>query len=217
MSKPTISSSPKPAYLRGPFTPPGSFTPAPSWPVPDEAACRALWDKYGMMEHIGEHSHQVSVFARFIAETAQKNGFVSYPETVFASAMLHDIAKSYTIHHGGNHSQLGAAIVCAETGNPYIAQGVLHHVYWPWEPDVERWFLPLAIIYADKRVMHENVVTLNERFDDLIVRYAKTDQIRDNINRTRVWTIELEEALNSFLGISLDEYTVDSGRMVQRT
>lgn len=169
-----------------------------------------------MMPHIGEHSHNVALIARFIAETAQEKGFPSYPDSVFASAMLHDIAKSYTIKHGGNHSQLGAAIVRAETNNPYIAQGVMHHVYWPWTADIERWLLPLAIIYADKRVMHEHVVTLNERFDDLIVRYAKTPRIREHINRTREWTLGLEQTFNGFLGIALDEYTFDCGRLVPR-
>ncbi|UZP66259.1 HD domain-containing protein [Desulfovibrio mangrovi] len=198
-------------------TPPLQFANNPQWQVPDAAMCRRQWDKYGMPEHIREHSEHVALVAGFIAETAAQTGMTVDVPCVTASALLHDIAKSYTIVHGGNHSQLGASIVMEVCGNPHIAQGVLHHVHWPWHIDVDAWFLPLSIIYADKRVMHDSVVTLDERFDDLYVRYGKTERIRQRIHESYLQAVAIETAFSRRMGIPLNAYSLDSGRMVQRT
>ncbi len=198
-------------------TPPLRFGNNPMWMVPDETLCRELWDTYDMPAHIRDHSEHVAIVAGFIAETGAHNGMDVDVPSVIASALLHDIAKSYTITHGGNHSQLGASIVMDTFGNPHIAQGILHHVHWPWHVDVDAWFLPLSIIYADKRVMHDSVVTIDERFDDLYVRYGKTEQIRQRIHESYLQAVAIETAFSRRMGIALNAYSLDSGRMVQRT
>lgn len=197
--------------------PPLRFGRTPAWTVPEETVCRALWDTYDMPQNIRDHSANVAVVAGWIAETGAQNGMCVHVPSVVACALLHDIAKSYTITHGGNHSQLGASIVMDQFRNPHIAQGILHHVHWPWQIDVDAWFLPLAIIYADKRVMHDTVVTLEERFDDLYVRYGKTERIRRHIHESYVQAQQIETAFNDRMGITLNAYSLDSGRMVQRT
>lgn len=189
----------------------------PHWMVPDETLCRLMWDKYAMPDNIRDHSNHVALVAGFIAELGVQNGMTVDVPSVVASALLHDIAKSYTITHGGNHSQLGACIVMDEFANPHIAQGVVHHVHWPWHVDVDVWFLPLCIIYADKRVMHDHVVTIEERFDDLYVRYGKTEMIRQRIHESYLQAVAIETAFSRRMGTPLNAYSLDSGRMVQRT
>ncbi|GFM31643.1 HD domain-containing protein [Desulfovibrio subterraneus] len=198
-------------------TPPLQFSDNPRWLVPDAAMCRTLWGKYAMPDHIREHSEHVAIVAEFIASAGAQAGMSVNVPAVEACALLHDIAKSYTIVHGGNHSQLGASIVMEVFGNPHIAQGVLHHVHWPWHIDVDAWCLPLCIIYADKRVMHNHVVTLDERFDDLYVRYGKTERIRQRIHESYLQAVAIETAFSRRMGIPLNAYSLDSGRMVQRT
>ncbi|SIO37969.1 HD domain-containing protein [Halodesulfovibrio marinisediminis] len=186
----------------------------PKWHIPTRADCKALWDKYNMPDHIRAHSEQVAHVATTLAELGVQRGLNVCVESITSSALLHDIAKAYTIEFGGDHAWLGGSIVLSETGNPYVAQGVLHHVHWEWPVDSELCFLPLAIIYADKRVKHDNVVSLNERFEDLVVRYGKTDKIIANIMKAKVLAEEIEQAFSEQLGISLHEYSFDSGRMV---
>lgn len=168
-----------------------------------------------MPEHIRAHSELVAELAGILADRAVAVGFAVNPEWVRASGLLHDLAKSYTIRHGGNHAQLGGAWVLAETGNPVIAQGVMHHVYWPWHMDLEAWFLPLAIIYADKRVKHDHVVTLADRFDDLLERYGHTERIRERIRESHQQATTIERALETRLGIRLHASTIDRGRLVE--
>ena len=188
-----------------------SFPVLPSWYVPDEAQCVRLWDKYGMMPHIREHCRAVASVALEIVRRAGERGLI--PEgrgldapSVLAAGLLHDIAKTYTIRHGGSHAQLGAAWVRDETGNPALAQAVLWHVSWPWQEgplddSADPLRLPIIIAYADKRVRHTEVVTLEQRFEDLLIRYGIDDERRERITGYLNRTKTVEKALFDRIGV----------------
>lgn len=185
---------------------------------PDEKRCRALWDKYGMLENIRAHSLQVAALATALAERAVERGFPVDVEKVRVCALLHDIAKTYTIAHGGSHAQMGASWVVAETGDRALAQGVMLHVHWPWDVRAdEACPLPFFIIYADKRIMHDRCVSLAERYADLLGRYGHTDFSRAAIAESYVQGQNIERALTAQLGLELHAHTFDCGRLVQRT
>lgn len=187
----------------------------PSMQPPDEAQCMEIWRHYEMPEHIQAHSRLVAMVAEAIAVQARDIGLFDCVQSVKASALLHDIAKHYTILHGGNHAQLGGVWTLQATGNPAIAQGVVHHVFWPWQLDVDAYFLPLTVIYADKRAMHDGLVGVEERFEDLFERYATNDFIRSRIELSKLQALELERALSKRLGVDLDACSFDSGRLVE--
>ncbi len=172
--------------------------------VPSEAQCRALWDAYDMLPNIRAHSLAVACIATTLARQAASAGFDVDVDAVRAAALLHDLAKTYTIRHGGNHSQLGGAWVQELTGNPALAQGIIHHVHWPFAVDIRSHFLPLSIIYSDKRVKHNRVVSLTERFEDLLHRYGATPDIRQRIGRSFAQAREIEQALVQNLGFDPD-------------
>ena len=52
-----------------------------------------------------------------------------------------------------------------------------------------------VVNYADKRVLHTQVVTLAERFADLQVRYGRTPEARVRIAAMEIKTQALEEKL----------------------
>ena len=182
--------------------------------MPDDAECLAFWDRYAMPGHIREHSLLVARVATFLAQGARELGLPVSVPTVRASALLHDLAKAYTIDHGGSHSQLGASWAVALTGNPALAQGILHHVYWPHELDIHKYFLPLAVIYGDKRVQHNDLVPLNRRFEDLLTRYGKAEDIRKRIGLAHAQAKELERLFGSLLKVDLNASAFDCGRLV---
>lgn len=191
--------------------------------VPREEDCHALWDKYHMLDNIREHSTGVAQVAAGMAELAQAQGVAVNREMAVAAGLLHDIAKTYTIRHKGNHAQLGAGWVMQETRNPVLANAVLHHVHWPWENRLEALvgddshFVTMAIIYADKRVMHHQFVSIEDRYADLLERYGTTEQIRKNIMASLAQGKYIEQAFSRRFGVHLNEYTLDSGRLVHRT
>ncbi len=168
-----------------------------------------------MPEHIRRHSEAVARVARDIATYAIERELSVHMGALYASALLHDIAKIYTVQHGGDHAQLGAAWCMQELENPYIAQGIMHHVWWPWEVVLDTYFLPIVILYADKRVCHDRIVTLTERYDDLLVRYGVTEASRRYILRSMKQAKAIECALSARLEIDFDAYSFDSRWLVQ--
>ncbi len=167
-----------------------------------------------MLDNIAEHSLMVAHVATFLAKRAKEKGLNVDVPTVRASALLHDIAKTYCIRHGGNHSQLGGAWVMELTGNPLIALGVTHHVYWPFTMDLNLYFTPLAVLYADKRVNHSELVSIKDRFRDLVVRYGVPLNLRDRIKVTEDQALDLEKMLCDTLEVDLNACNFDSGRLV---
>jgi putative nucleotidyltransferase with HDIG domain len=202
--------------------PPGRELPVPpgsdcgELPVPDDAACFAIWDRTDMLENIREHSMAVAGVATFLARRAREVGMEADVEAVRASALLHDIAKTYCIVHGGNHSQLGGAWAAELTGNPYIASGVTHHVFWPFDLDLGRYFLQLAVLYGDKRVTHDRLVDIDDRFEDLLDRYGKSALIRQRMHIMHDQVVAVENMFSTKLKVDLNELTLDSRGLVQR-
>lgn len=207
---------PTPGYppMESALIPPPAVEIDPAWTVPSARQCIDWWDEYQMLDNIKAHSMLVAKVAVQTSELALDSGVHVDIPTIQASALLHDIAKSYCIHHGGNHSQIGAAWAMQLTGNPAISMGVLHHVFWPFEPEADKYFLPLVISYADKRVMHDSFTTLEKRFNDLKVRYGKTEKIKQRIHKTFEQSLILEERLSKLIGVDLNACSLDCGRLV---
>lgn len=169
-----------------------------------------------MLPNIRRHSLLVAHVAATLAQRAADRGIaVSVPE-VRAGGLLHDIAKTYCVQHGGSHAQVGAAWAVAETGNYAIAQGVMMHVWWPWPlpqgPGICS--LPFFVIYADKRIRHDACVTLEERYEDLLERYGRTEAAREGIGVAYRQGKNIESALEAQLGWALHENSFDCGRVV---
>ena len=185
--------------------------------IPSDNQCFELWDIYNMLDNVRFHSLLVADLATVLAQKAKTLGHSLCVQSVRASALLHDIAKSYTIKHGGSHAQMGSSWALQATGNRKIAQGVALHVYWPFAMPENMCILPFFVIYADKRSMHDTCVTLKERYDDLLIRYGKTDEHKKNIHTSYMQGIKIEKALSVLLECDLNEYTFNSGRLVKRT
>lgn len=185
--------------------------------APSDEECMALWDKYAMLDNVRAHSLEVANIATALAEQAYSLGHAVDVAAVRAAALLHDIAKTWCIRNGGSHAVLGGAWVAQETGDYPIAQGVILHVHWPWQVPQGAAIcrLPIFVLYADKRVRHDQRVRLGERFDDLMVRYGKTEAARDSINVSWQQARQIEQALATQLNWSLDEDSLDCWRLVK--
>jgi putative nucleotidyltransferase with HDIG domain len=196
----------------GPSPLPNSIDPA--WIVPSDEDCFALWDEMDMLDNIRDHSLKVARVATWVAEHGLKAGLATHVQTVRAGALLHDIAKTYSIEWGGYHGPLGGAWVMERTRNPVLAQCIVHHVFWPWELDLEAYFTVFAVLYGDKRVRHDRLVTVDERFEDLSERYGHSRDLVRKIEANRVQSVVLENMMSERLGVDLHACDFDSRRMV---
>ena len=183
-------------------------------PAPSEADCLALWDHYAMPVHIREHSELVAAYAMYLGCALGKQGVKIDLPALYASSLLHDIAKLHCINNGGSHAQVGAAWVVQKTGMPLVAQGVLHHVYWPWKICFKSWPLPLIIQYADKRVKHNQLVNVSNRFEDLFERYGRTERSRKFLTKALEQAQELEQQLTKIYKVDIHAHFTYSRRLV---
>lgn len=156
--------------------------------IPRPADCFALMSQYEMLDNIRDHSLVVARVAEFISLGLKGKGIHLDLDLVVSGALLHDIGKTACLHTDRNHALLGADI-CRRHGFEEIADLVAQHVILdndlPPRPDDAR----QIVYYADKRVNHDQIVSLEERLAYIIERYGQNDAmrcqaIRDNFSRS---------------------------------
>jgi len=171
--------------------------------IPTRAECEELMAKYAMLPHIVEHSFQVMRVALAITDHLKDSVSVDR-DVVIAGALLHDITKTRSIETREKHAESGGVLL-RELGFVRIAEIVEQHVVMrdrnldgaPEEKEI--------VYYADKRVTHEKIVTLEERVQDLLERYGQTEEIRELILQNMQYVVDLERKLNRFMNIGIDE------------
>jgi putative nucleotidyltransferase with HDIG domain len=163
--------------------------------LPSYHDCLALMAAHGMLPNIREHSFRVMQVADFLAQALVAAGFELHLPLINAGALLHDLGKTACLGTDRNHAHLGADIL-APLGYPELAQVVREHVRLADEaPDPRPLREAEVVNYADKRVLHNRVVTLADRFADLKVRYGRTPEALERIAAMEVRTRGLEEKL----------------------
>ncbi len=160
--------------------------------IPDEVTCRRLMDRYAMLPNIVEHSYRVCQVAAFLGRALSRRQNGLDPALIVAASLLHDITKTRSLKTRENHAATGGELL-EELGCPKVAEVVRGHVQVPEKEDLRTLSEVHIINYADKRVRHERVVSLEERFIDLMDRYGKTDEARDRLRRMRRKALEIEE------------------------
>ncbi|HAY21360.1 MAG TPA: metal-dependent phosphohydrolase [Desulfobacterales bacterium] len=172
---------------------------------PSETECLRLMDEYAMLPNIRAHSRRVHDVALLLGEHLFEAGLKLELPLLKAGALLHDIAKTATINNGGDHARLGAEWL-SRRGHPAVAEIIREHVCLSRNPE-EPWPLREVEIvnYADKRVLHDRVVTLNQRFDDLRQRYGRTEAALSRITANQRRSQCLEQKIFAHITISPDD------------
>jgi len=139
--------------------------------APDRSACLELLERLQVLPHIRDHSLVVCDLALHIARLANTSGSQLNLADIEAAALLHDITKTASLATGENHALTGAALVRG-LGYHRIAAIIAAHI----EADGNGSALTEdeVVCYADKRVLHDRVVSLGERFVYLRRRYGTT-------------------------------------------
>jgi uncharacterized protein len=140
--------------------------------IPSIDACFKFMDTYEMPSHIRAHSIMVERIASLLATALEKAGVQLSLEKVRAGALMHDIAKPLCLETGEDHSVKGKEI-CLLNSLDEIAEIVAEHVvlkdYQAGGPITEK----ELVYYADKRVNHDSVVSLEVRLQYLLERYGQ--------------------------------------------
>ena len=165
----------------------------------------ALLKKYEMPENIINHTLLVNKIAIFLAEKLADKGEEIFVPLIDSGSLLHDIGKIKSIkakEMTGNHiaegyeilqkeNLISEAIICRKHG----ALSPLNPITKPksWEEKV--------VFYADKRVIHDKIGSLKERYDDLKKRYPKNSK---ELDKAYSFAEKLEKEIFDLIEIKSD-------------
>jgi putative nucleotidyltransferase with HDIG domain len=169
--------------------------------IPSKEACFELLETHNVPEHIINHSIQVHKIALYLSKLLNEKGEGLDIAAVEAAALLHDITKMESFRTGKNHALTGADLL-RRLGYGLIGDIVENHIVIPELQSQMRITEYELVNYSDKRVMHYKVVTLEERFLDILKRYGKNEKSRIMMDVWKERALKLERKIFSRLDIS---------------
>lgn len=149
-----------------------------------------------MPYHIFCHSMMVRRVSVIIAYMLIKAGRNLDIRLIDRAALLHDICKMDSIDTGNNHALMGRQLM-EKLGYPRLGEIIGQHVVL----ESLRLNETMVVNYADKRVMHDRVVTLSQRFVDLMDRYGKDDGKAEMILALYKQATEEESIITEMAGL----------------
>jgi putative nucleotidyltransferase with HDIG domain len=183
--------------------------------IPTVDQCLALMEEYDMPENIRAHSLVVEEVASLLARSLREAGQGVALEKVSAGALLHDIAKTECLRTKEDHARKGKKI-CLDHQLHEIADIVAEHIVLADFDSNHRVLEKEIVYYADKRVKHDEVVSLEERLEYLLDHYGRNekplcDLIRKNFNVCK----EVERKIFSLLSFHPEDIALLIGRQAE--
>ena len=157
-------------------------------------------DQYGMLENIVKHSLEVTRVALFLCEELNRRGQRIDPDQVEAASLLHDLAKTECLSTRGDHAHQGYELL-KKMGYGRIGQVVAQHIQIWKERNPSCVSEEEVVNYADKRVCHDRIVSLETRFQDLKDRYGKGRTSLGQLKKLEEATRQIERKIFSILQI----------------
>jgi uncharacterized protein len=161
--------------------------------IPTEKMCGQLITDMGMFDHIVAHSRQVCRVSLFISDHLAVDSLDR--ELIKAAALLHDITKTRSFETHENHAETGAKLL-EDMGYPEVADIIAQHVRL--HDDEMNSSTPTnaqIVNYSDKRVLHDQIVPLNDRMGYILERYGSSRERQRNIFILWDKTRQLEEMI----------------------
>lgn len=168
-------------------------------PLPDRKQIEEWRKDLKLPEHVGVHCDVVGEFSEKCADLLLNQGIITRPKTLRKAGELHDLFRFVDFSperhskipgvkeaseetwnewkrlgekYPGGHEAACSSFLC-EKGYPELAEMILpHRINAVDDPEALKTTEQKIIFYADKRILYDKIVSLDERFDDFIVRYG---------------------------------------------
>lgn len=162
--------------------------------IPGREECLRLMGEYGMLENIISHSLKVAKVALFLSVELNKKGQKIALDLVEAASLLHDLTKTECLKTKEDHARTGCQVL-KKMGYERVGEIVAQHIWLGKERDPSCVCEEEIVNYADKRVMHDRVVSLKDRFKDLKERYGKQGRTEDYMDHLQDETFGIENKI----------------------
>lgn len=171
--------------------------------IPSQNDCFQLMCDMQMPEHIVAHSIQVCQVAMCLVDHLESEGIHLDGQLVQAAGLLHDITKTRSFESAENHALTGGQEL-THLGYPEIGHLVRQHVRLDDYTDPTNLSEAVIINYADKRVLHDRIVSLDERMRYIQERYGTEPGDKHRIRLLWKKTTALEKQIFKYLPFSPD-------------
>lgn len=162
--------------------------------VPGEEECLALLEKYETPNHIVLHSKKVWEVGRLLGEGLLRRSHPVDMDLIRASCLLHDIGKYPCILEGEKFHDIRGEQILISEGHESVARIVVQHVVLRTQVDA-----PISeehvLFYSDKRVVHDELVSLEDRFVYLQETYGKSSAAIERLLVMKQDTMRLERKI----------------------
>jgi len=170
--------------------------------IPAVAECEAIMAKLEISYTICRHSRMVAAVAEKLASCINRAGPKLDISLIVAGSLLHDVAKGQP-----NHAQEGARLV-KRLGYPKVAHIVGEHT------DLALWdgasVDEAAVVYlADKLVKQDQIVSLRDKFQNSLERFAEDPAAQSAIRRRLATAQSIAKLLEQLLGTNLAQVISD--------
>jgi putative nucleotidyltransferase with HDIG domain len=169
--------------------------------IPTKDQCYQMLSEMQMMDHIVVHSLQVCRVATFLTEHLNKRHNRLNSDLIQSAALLHDITKTRSFKTREDHALTGGEHL-SDSGYPEIGDLIRQHVKLD-EYSVDGTISEAEVLnYADKRVLHDEIVGLDRRMDYIMERYGETPDHRERIYLLWQKTKDLEDRIFGVLSFA---------------
>ncbi len=162
--------------------------------IPTREECGRFIREMEMLENIISHSRLVCRVAMLLTDHLIALHVALNRDLVRASALLHDITKTRSFDTREDHARTGEEFLL-QRGYPEVGEIVGQHVclerFNPAGPFTEA----EIVNYADKRVLHDRVASLDDRMAYIRDRYCKQVAHRERLRDLWEETRELERKI----------------------
>lgn len=166
--------------------------------IPTQQECNAILAKMKVPDVVVAHSRLVAEVAQKIASRLNENGLHLSLNLLFAAGLLHDLAKGRP-----NHADYGAKMI-NKLGYPKVAKIVAAHM--DMNVGEELLLDETAILYlADKMVKNDHIVSIHERFQYSMDKYAKDATVFAAVMKRLFTAQSVAQAVERIAGISMDD------------
>ncbi|MGB9627641.1 MAG: HDIG domain-containing metalloprotein [Thermodesulfobacteriota bacterium] len=172
--------------------------------IPNREECLRLMGDFGMLENIIDHSLEVARVALFLSEELNKRGQKIDLALIEAASLLHDLTKTECLRTKEDHALKGCQVL-ERMGYSRVGEVVAQHIWLIKEGDPSMVSEEEIVNYADKRVMHDRIVSLKERFNDLRRRYGENSKALQYMEHLERMTYEIEQKIFLILKIDPDD------------
>ena len=157
-----------------------------------------------MLEHIVVHSLQVCRVGKGLVDFLSAKGIDLDGPLVQAAALLHDITKTRSFKTEENHALTGGRHL-TDAGFAEVGDLVRQHVRLDDYSEQQILTEAHIINYADKRVLHDRIVSLDERMEYIMERYGREPAHHQRIRLLWEKTKDLEKQIFSYLPFSAND------------